>query len=94
MARIKELYSLEIDVLEVERVKTHLTKSEYQKTLERLQRNSVNNEIDLPEDALIMGQCKTMETDKIIVTRWHFCQNLTDFYLVHKVAKDGYTLIK
>lgn len=100
MKRVKETYSLEMDILGSERVKVSLTKGEFFKQLKRCQSLCVDiseaytEKYENTEGLLIRHIPKIEETEKMIYRRYLYSQGMTDIYLIHRTAKEGYTLIK
>jgi putative aminopeptidase FrvX len=94
MKRVKETYSLEIDVLGIERVKVSLTKEEFFKQLEKCESVCVDKNEVYTEGLLIRHNPQIAETKKMIYRRYLYSQGTTDIYLIHRTAKEGYTLIK
>ena len=100
MKRVKEIYSLEVDVLGIERVKINLTKDEYLNHLNKFQSTCTDiseaycEEYVGKEDLLVRHIPLIQETDKVIYRRYLYTQGTTDFYLIHRTAKEGYTLVK
>ena len=100
MKRVKETYSLEMDILGVERVKVSLTKDEFFKQLEKCESVCVDideaytEKYENTEGLLIRHNSKIAETEKMIYRRYLYSQGTTDIYLIHRTAKEGYTLIK
>lgn len=100
MKRVKETYSLEVDILGSERVKVSLTKDEFSKQLKRCESLCVDideaytEKYEDTEGLLIRHNPQIAETDKMIYRRYLYSQGMTDIYLIHRTAKEGYTLIK
>lgn len=100
MKRVKEAYSLEVDVLGIERVRVSLTKDEFSKQLEKCESVCVDIEeaytekYEDTEGLLIRHNPKIAEMEKMIYRRYLYSQGMTDIYLIHKTAKEGYTLVK
>lgn len=100
MKRVKETYSLEVNILGSERVKVSLTKEEFSKQLEKCESVCVDideaytEKYEDTEGLLIRHKSKIAETEKMIYRRYLYSQGMTDIYLIHRTAKEGYTLIK
>ncbi len=100
MKRVKETYSLEVDALGIERVKVSLTKDEFFKQLKKCQSVCIDiseaytEKYEDTEGMLIRHVPQIEETEKMIYRRYLYSQGATDIYLIHRTAKEGYTLIK
>ena len=100
MKRVKETYSLEMDILGIERIRVSLTKDEFFKQLKKCESVCVNmdeaysEKYEDTEGLLIRHTPKFAETEKMIYRRYLYSQGMTDIYLIHRTAKEGYTLVK
>lgn len=100
MKRVKETYSMEVDILGSERAKVSLTKDEFSKQLKRCESICVDideaysEKYEDTEGLLIRHTPKIEETDKMVYRRYLYSQGMTDIYLIHRTAKEGYTLVK
>ena len=100
MKRVKETYSLEIDIMGSEKVKVSLTKDEFFKQFKRCESLCVDideaytEKYENTEGLLIRHATKIAETEKMIYRRYLYSQGMTDIYLIHRTAKEGYTLVK
>ena len=100
MKRVKETYSLDVDVLGIERVKVSLTKDEFFKQLEKCESVCVDideaysEKYEDTEGLLIRHIPKIAESEKMVYRGYLYSQGTTDIYLIHRTAKEGYTLVK
>lgn len=90
---IKHRYILEVDIVGAERIRTAISKSEYDRMMQSLSSQAVPYEEHTYDD-IYRATGQIGETDKVRITRDRFTQGTTDIYLIHHEAKDGYTLVK